>query len=142
MNDIRIREMTADETPLLLKWLYEHRKVTQLDLEVYRKNQVQVYVAEDETGILCFIPIQFLYKFDAIGPRPALAAFRLARTFQAMTEFMKDKAAKENIGAVLLQPSDAAFSEFLQSDTLGYERLERETLVMDYNRKSEKACAR
>lgn len=143
MNEIKIREMKPDETPLLVKWLYEHRKVNFVDLEPYRRNQVQVYVAEDETGILAFIPIVYVYKFDALGPRPGLAAFRLARIFEEMNKFMKDKAAKDNIGLALVQPSDAAFSEFLQSDLIGYEHLECETLFLNFNKnKSEMAvCA-
>lgn len=137
MNSIHIREMLPSETPLLVKWLYEHREVSQLDLEPFRKNQVQIYVAEDETGILCFIPVMYVYKFDAIGPRPALASFRLGRVFKEMTEFMEKKAAKDNIGLVLLQPSDEKFSEFLKTEDLGYEQLSKDTLFMDFNKKSE-----
>lgn len=142
MNDINIREMLPSEVPLLVKWLYEHKNISQLDLEPFRKNQVQIYVAEDETGILCFIPIMYVYKFDAIGPRPDLASFRLGRVFKKMTDFIKEKAAQENIGAILLQPSDSKFSEFLKTDSLGYETLTRETLFMDFNKKTESTkCA-
>jgi hypothetical protein len=131
MNEITIREMKPEEAPLLVKWLYEHRQVNLVDFEPFRKNQVQIYVAEDKTGILCFIPIMHVYKFDALAPQPELAPFRLAKVCEEMIGFMKEKAAKENVPSIWVQPSDAHFSEFLQER--GYDRVERETLCMNFN---------
>ena len=131
MNEILVREMTKDETPLLVRWLYEHRTTNKVDLTPFRQNQVRVYVTEDKTGILCFFPIQMYYSFDAAAPRPDLEPFRMARACQAITEHLKKLAVKENIGTVILQPSDARFSEFLQSE-LGYKLVTRETLQMKF----------
>lgn len=133
MNEIQIREMDKSEVPLLIKWLCAHRDVNLVDLEPFRRNQVRIYVAEDETGVLCFIPIQMYYSFDALAPRPDLAGFRLARVCEKMTEHLKTQAKEENISTAILQPSDATFSEFLQ--TLGYEPVIRETLQMKFNEK-------
>jgi hypothetical protein len=135
MNSITIREMNPSETPLLVKWLLEHKETNQVNFEPFRKNQCQIYVAEDKTGILCFIPIMHIYKFDALAPKPDLAAFRLAKVCEAMTNFMKSKAAKENVNSIWVQPSDVHFSEFLRS--LGYGIVDKETLCMVFNMKSE-----
>ena len=132
MNDITIREMNPSETPTLVRWLYEHRDTNLVDLEPFRRNQVRVYVAEDSTGILCFIPIQMYYSFDALAPRPDLAAFRMSKVCEKMTEHLKAQAQKENISTVILQPSDAKFSKFLQ-DELGYDLVTRETLQMKFD---------
>ena len=141
MNDIRIREITKNEIELFVEWLYAHKDVNRMDLDVFRKNQAQIFCAYDETGILAFFPVQFLYYLGALSPRPDLAPFRLAKACQAMTEFMHKKAAEDNISHAIVHPSDDKFSAFLQSDALGYEKLEQETLVMTFD-KSETACAR
>lgn len=131
MNNIAIREMTKEETPLLIKWLYERRKVNLVNLEPFRKNQVRIYVASDETGILAFIPIQFVYRYDALATRPGLPSISVSKVCQEMTKFIKEKAEEENIGEIWVQPSDETFSEFLQN--LGYGRVERETLCMNFD---------
>lgn len=131
MNEIMVREMAEAETPLLVKWLYEHRKTNLVDLTPFRKQQVRVYVATDKTGILCFFPIQMVYSFDALAPQPGLEPFRLARACEEMTKHLKKQAAKENISTVILQPSDARFSAFLQNE-LHYEPVTRETLQMKF----------
>lgn len=141
MNNIRIREMDAAEMPLFVEWLYAHREVNRFNPEPFRKNQVRIYVAEDESGILCFIPIQFVYMYDALAPRPNLAAFRLARVFQKMSEHLMQEAARENISQVLVQPSDTKFSEFLQTE-IGYKPVTQETLQLifdDFKEKTEPA---
>ena len=132
MNTITIREMRPEETPLLVKWLYAHRDVNHVDLEPFRRNQVRVYVAEDETGILCFIPVQAVYMYDALAPRPDLGAPRTAKVCAAITEHLKGLAAVENVSNILVRPNDAKFSHFLQG--LGYEETTRETLQMNFNK--------
>lgn len=141
MNNIHIREMEPSETPLFVKWLYAHKAINHFNPKPFRKNQVRVYVAEDESGILCFIPLQFVYMYDAIAPRPDLAAFRLAKVFQKMSEHLMQEAARENISQVLVQPSDAKFSEFLQNE-IGYRIVSQETLQLifdDFKEKTEPA---
>jgi hypothetical protein len=129
MNEIHIREMEKSEIPLLVRWLYRHKDVNQFNLEPFRQNRVRIYVAEDTSGILCFIPIQFVYMYDALAPRPGLAAFRLAKVFQAMSEHLMKEAERENIGQVLAQPNDDKFSAFLQEE-IGYKLITRETLQL------------
>lgn len=144
MNTIHIREMKSSETPLFVEWLYAHRDVNHFNPEPFRKNQVRIYVAEDESGILCFIPLQFVYMYDALAPRPNLAAFRLAKVFQKMSEHLMQVAAQENIRQVFVQPSDAKFSEFLKEE-IGYETVNQETLRLvfdDFKEKTESViCA-
>ena len=135
MNKVTIREMLSSETPQLVQWLYAHKDVNQVNFETFRKNQVRVYVAEDETGILAFIPIQFVYRYDALAPLPGISSLRLAKACEAMTEFIKNKASEENIGEIWVQPSDIQFSKFLQH--LGYAPITQETLCMHFNMKSE-----
>lgn len=132
MNEITVREMAKEEAPLLVKYLYEHRKTNQVDLSPFRANQVRVYVAEDNTGILAFFPIQYIYMYGALAPQPGLEPFRLARACAAITEHLKKQAVRENISTVVLLPSDARFSAFLQNE-LGYEPVSRETLQMKFN---------
>jgi hypothetical protein len=131
MNEITIREMRADETPLLVRWLYEYRETNLVDLTPFRKNQVRVYVAEKPDGPVYFFPVRFDYHFDAGAPRPGVSSFELAQAFSAMNEFMKGLAATENVGNAFVEPSDARFSAFLQK--LGYQPVTRETLQMKFN---------
>lgn len=141
MNTIRIREMKISETPLFVEWLYAHKNINHFNPKPFRNNQVRIYVAEDESGILCFIPLQFVYMYDALAPRPNLAAFRLAKVFQKMSEHLMQEAARENISQVLVQPSDSQFSEFLQNE-IGYKPVTQETLQLifdDFKEKTEPA---
>lgn len=127
---INIREMKKEETPLLVKWLYENRKTNLVNLEPFRKNQCRIFAVEDETGILAFVPIQFVYRYDALAIRPNLSSISISKVCQKMTEFVKEKSKDENIGEIWVQPSDEKFSKFLQN--LGYDKVERETLRMNF----------
>jgi hypothetical protein len=138
MTEIKIREMRADETPLLVKWLYKHRETNLVDLEVFRKNQVRIFVAEDEEGVICFIPIQAIYMYDALAPRPDIKPEQLASAFANMNTFLWKLAREENVGKVLVQPSDKKFSEFIQRH-FDFVPVIRETLELNFNEVSESA---
>ena len=132
MNDVTVREAVREDIPQMVEWLYAHKTVNEMDLQPFRDNQCRIFVVEDQTGILCYVPVQYLYMFGALAPRPDLAPFRLAKVCSAMTEHLRKQAVAENISTVILQPSDAKFSGFLQSE-LGYKLVTRETLQMKFD---------
>jgi hypothetical protein len=141
MNKAKIREMTEDETPLLVRWLYKHRETNLVDLEPFRKNQVKVFVAEDEFGVICFIPIRAIYLFDALAPNPGAGEAELAMAFKAMQEYLIEDAKEHNVSKALVQPSDAKFSKFIQKH-FNYSPIVRETLEFNFNEVQEPAkCA-
>jgi hypothetical protein len=139
VNEIKIREMDKSETPLLVRWLYLHKETNLVDFEPFRRNQVRIYVAEDPTGILCFIPVRCDFHYDAIGPRPDLADFRLARAFQAMNEFLVRQAKEDNVGKIVAEPSDTRFSAFLQNE-LGFKENTRTVLEFNVNKMETAKC--
>ena len=130
MNEITVREVTREEIPQMVEWLYAHKQINQLDIQPFRDNQCRIFVVEDQTGILCFIPVQYLYLYGALAPRPDLAPFRMERVCEEMTRHIKKLAKEENIGAIIVQPSDNQFSKCLQN--LGYGPITQETLSMKF----------
>src|SRR5271154_3094378 len=114
MTPIKIREMRSDETPLLVRWLYEYRKTNLVDMEPFRKNQMRIFVAEQGSEIVCFIPVRMVYWYDALAPNPEVDNGRLASAFSAMHDYLLQDAKENNVGKAYVQPNDAKFSEFIQ----------------------------
>jgi hypothetical protein len=139
MKFVKIREMEKSEIPIMQRWVYEHRAVNQVDWEVFRRGQVRIYAAENEFGVICYIPVRIDYHFDALGPRPGVASSDLASAFAAMNEFL-DRQAKEAkvISRIWVQPSDGKFSKFIQKH-FGYKLVTRETLEKNLNEVQESA---
>lgn len=138
MNKVKIREMLPDETPTLVRWLYKHRETNLVDLEPFRKNQVKVFVAYDEVGIICFIPIRAIYLFDALAPNPGAGETELALAFKAMQQYLIEDAKEYNVSKALVQPSDPKFSKFIQRH-FAYTPVTRETLEFNFNEVQEPA---
>jgi hypothetical protein len=137
MMGVTVREMTKEETPLLAKWLYAHRDVNRVDLEPFRRNQVKIYVMEDETGIICFIPSSTVILLGALAPRPGVESDRLKSAFYAMDEFLAAKAREDNIQMTLVQPNDTNFAAFLKNK-LKFDSFVPEILYLNYNQESVK----
>ena len=113
--------MRADETPLFVRWLYEHKDVNLFDATPFRKNQVKIYVAEDESGILNFIPVHLVFHFGSLAPRPDLEPYKQVKCFQAMQEYMLAEAQKNNMSYMFVVPSDVQFADFLEEMKWEYE---------------------
>jgi hypothetical protein len=130
--------MQNSEKPLLAKWLWAHKNVNRVDSEIFRKQQVRLYAVEDEDGIICFIPVAWIYRLDALAPQPGVDSERLKKAFYAMNDFLWNQAQAENVCEVLVQPNDERFARFLKN-RLGFESFVPEVLRLNYNqpRKSE-----
>lgn len=134
MNEINIREMRKEETPLFVKWLCAHKetnKVSEEDLEILRKNQAKILVAEDETGILNFIPIRVVYEYGALAPKPGLSDITQTRIVLKMQDYMLSECQKHNIPGVLLSPNDQRFEKCLKK--LGWTEVTSKTLKLNAN---------
>jgi hypothetical protein len=113
MKEITIREMRPDETPLFITWLYANRGTNKFDPEPFRKNQVKIYVAENETGILNFFPVHLVFLFGANSPKPDMAPITQTRCILAFKNFMIEKCKELNISDMYVQPSDVHYADVL-----------------------------
>jgi hypothetical protein len=138
MNKTTIREMLPSETPLLVKWLYAHKDVNQVDLEVFRRGQVRIFVAEKDEKIVYFMPIKSVYWFEAGAPNPEATPSEIGQAFSAMNDFLIARAREENVSTVFVQPSDEKFSNFVQTH-FNYEPVTRPTLEFNFNAAQETA---
>lgn len=139
MIQTKIREMRPDETPQFAKWLYEHRDTSKPDTEVFRQNKAQIMVAEDDAGIIAFIPFVRAYRMDALAPKPDVDSERLKSAFFAMAEYLEEKADEENVVETLVQPNDTLFANFLKN-RMNYKPFVPEVLRLYYIRTQEPAC--
>lgn len=133
-----IRPMEKSETPQLVQWLYVHKDVNQVNFDVFRRNQVRIWVAEDENGIVAFFPIQSVYMYDALAPRPNVETERLRAAAHAMEEYLDSLSQEENVSKILVQPNNQSFSNFLQK-RLGYSDT-HPTLERHFKYQSEYKC--
>lgn len=123
--------MKAEETPKLVEWLLAHKKINQVDFEPFRRNQIQVFVAESEGEILCFIPVEHILRYDALAPMPEISKFQMTRVCEEMTKFIKTEAKKYNFSKILVEPNSEQFAGLLEK--LGYQNDNRKHLLLNFN---------
>lgn len=126
--------MLPSETSQFAKWLYDHSDVSQPDTEIFRQNKAQIMVAEDDNGIICFIPFVRVYRLDALAPQPDVESERLKSAFFAMAEYLEEKAADEDVVETQIQPNNNLFANFLKN-RMNYEPFVPEILRIKYVKK-------
>ena len=114
MKEITIRELRPDETPLFVKWLYANREINKFDPEPFRRNQVKIYVAENDTEILNFFPVHITFLLGANSPKPDMAPITQTRCILAFREFMIKKCHELNVSDFYVQPSDVHYADVLK----------------------------
>jgi hypothetical protein len=113
MTEIKIREMLPSETPLFVQWLYANREKNLFDAEPFRRNQVKIYVAENDTEILNFFPVHITFLLGANAPKPDMASITQTRCILAFREFMIKKCKELNVSDFYVQPSDVHYADVL-----------------------------
>jgi hypothetical protein len=137
----QIREIRSDETAQFVQWLYEHSSVSRPDTEIFRQGKARVMVAEDENGVIAYIPFVRAYRMDALAPQPDVDSERLKSAFYAMAEYLEEKADDEDVVETLVQPNDNLFANFLKN-RMNYEPFMPEVLRIKYIKSQESSkCA-
>lgn len=112
---INIRRMEPSESPLFVEWLYQNRKLNHFDPEIFKRGQADVYVAEDETGILYFLPVRILWMFDSVAPRPGLGADMAKDCLRAFQQEFVQKADSANVSEIVFRASEPSMPNFAET---------------------------
>jgi len=73
-HQVWIRPFNKDtDARLLVEWLFAGREQNRFDPEQFKKGQVRVFTAFDESGIIGFIPVARCYLVESLAFKPGLS---------------------------------------------------------------------
>lgn len=121
-ENIQIRPILPEERGVFVQWLHENRDNNRYDPEIYRKGQVDIYVAYDSTGPLYFIPFRNVWCWDSLAPRPDISPLRAALCLEKFQEFFTARAKEANVGEMIFRASEASLPEIAEKH--GWKRVE------------------
>ena len=100
------------EVKLLVEWLYARRAENRFDPELFKKKQVKIWTAFNETGIVGFIPVTLSYTLESLAFAPGTSPVVEARALQAMQAVLVHRASENRIPSAYFVTFDTEVREF------------------------------
>jgi hypothetical protein len=113
---IYIRPLRESDQKLWAAWLFQHRKTSHFDPELYKRGLCDVYAAyTKQDGVIAFFSVNRAFVHSAPAPRPGLDSSMYVRAMAAMQAHLVTKANEEKVAEIYVQPSSGEhFAEILR----------------------------
>jgi hypothetical protein len=96
----------------LAEYLYANREKNRFDPEIFKRDQVKIYVAFDDSGVVGFIPVVNGNQVESLAFRPGLSPITEAKALQAWQHVFVYHAFENNIPDAFFVTFDETVQEF------------------------------
>lgn len=112
-HQVWVRPFQAEtDAKLLVEWLYAGREKNRFDPEIFRKKQVEIWTAFDDTGIVGFIPVARCYLVESLAFKPGIDPRVEAQALQSWQRVQVNEAFKNNVADAFFVTFDETVLEF------------------------------
>jgi hypothetical protein len=132
-NQVWVRPMndTPEERKMLAEFLYRCREQNRFDPSIFTKNQVKVFVAYDQEGIVGFIPVRLSYKLESLSWRADVSPVTQSKALLAVQQVLGCKAAENNIPDVYATTTDPTLIRF--AEHYGWETVDMPVIKLKFS---------
>jgi hypothetical protein len=96
----------------LAEYLYANREKNRFDPEVFKREQAEIYVAFDSTGVVGFIPVVNGNQVESLAFRPGLSPVTEAKALQSWMKVFVFQSFQKNIPDAFFVTFDQTVQEF------------------------------
>ena len=119
------------DAKLLVEWLYAGREKNRFDPEIFKRKQVEIYTAFDDSGIVGFIPVTKCYLVESLAFKPGLSPITEAQALQSWQRAFVHKAAEHQVPQAFFVTFDETVLEFAKR--YGWKEVVVPMVNLDFN---------
>jgi hypothetical protein len=122
MKRIRVNDARAANVREFNEWMYRNRDKNHFDPEMFTYPSMHILAAEDNDGLVLFLPFHAVIMSDSLAPKPGASRLKISLALRECVYRLLEEAKRYGAGEIYFVAQDEETKQFAKSQ--GYEEMQ------------------